>query len=114
MRGSPDVGAAQRFGVAAEAVVQDLFGFQLGKGHNSGFSTARFYVGLARAVAALASGALGRFFSGGDALVMRVLVEVRPNIGMAGPAHVAAHESGSRGGRLSLQKNGEEKKGEEA
>ena len=51
---------------------------------------------------ALASSAFGRFFAGGDAFVMRVFIEVGPNVRVAGAARVAAHEAGGRGRRLRL------------
>jgi hypothetical protein len=45
---------------------------------------------------------------------MGVLVEVGPNVGVAGAAYVAAHETGSSCWLLSFEKKREEKKSEEA
>jgi hypothetical protein len=112
--GAADVGAAQGFGVAAQAVVENLLGLQFRKSNNRGLAAPGFDVGLTGAVAALASGTVWRFFSGGDALVMGVLVEVGPNVGVASAAYVATDETGSRCWLLSFEKKRKEKKGEEA
>jgi hypothetical protein len=98
--GAANVGAAQGFSVTAQAVIENLFGLQLGKGDYASFSPMRFDVRLAGTVAALASGVVRRFFAGCDTLVMRVLVKVRPNVGMARAAHIAPDVTGGSGGRL--------------
>ena len=48
-------------------------------------------------LAAFAAGALRRLLARSDALVVRVLVEVHPDIGMARLTDVAADEAGWRG-----------------
>jgi hypothetical protein len=95
--GSADVGAAQSFRVAPQTVVQNLPGLQLREGHDGSFAAARLDMGLSRAVTPLASGVFGRFLSGGDAFVMRILVKVSPNVRVAGAAYVTADEAGRRG-----------------
>ena len=90
---SADVGAGECLGVAAQAVVLDLLGLELGEGDDAGLSAVGFDVGLAGAVAAFASRVLGRLFAGGDALEVRVLIEFRPDVGMACLARLAAYEA---------------------
>ena len=51
------------------------------------------HVGLARPMAAFAAGARGRQIARGDALEMRVLIEVQPDVRVAGLAGVAAHDA---------------------
>ena len=90
---SADVGAGECLGVAAQAVVLDLLGLELGEGDDAGLSAVGFDVGVAGAVAAFASRVLGRLFAGGDALEVRVLIEFRPDVGMACLARLAAYEA---------------------
>src|SRR5207247_10173462 len=54
----------------------------------------RFHVGRSRTVAALAAGALGGQVSRRDALVMRILVKVEPDVGVADFASFAADVAG--------------------
>jgi len=100
VRGSANVGAGECLGVTAQAVVLDLLGFELGESDNASLSAVGCDVGLAGAVAAFASGMLGRLFAGGDALEMRVLKKLRPDVGMAGFARLAADEAAGGGAPL--------------
>ena len=100
MGGAADVGTAQGFGVAAEAIVQNLLGLELGKSHDGSFAAVRLDVGLTRAVTCLASGTFGRFLTGGDALIVRILVKISPNVRVAGAAHVAPDEARRSSRRL--------------
>ena len=61
--GAPDVGAGKRLGVAAQAIVQDLFRLKLGKGDNRGFSAVGRDVSCPGTVAAFASRMFGRLFA---------------------------------------------------
>jgi hypothetical protein len=54
-----------------------------------------------RPVAAFASGLFCRLFSGSDRFEMWILIEIQPDIGMAGPAWSASHEGiGCLGGGI--------------
>jgi hypothetical protein len=113
--GAANVGAAQGLGVASETVVQNLHRLKLRKSDDGSFAATRLHVGLARAVTGLASSAFGRFFAGGDALVMWVLVEVGPNVGVAGTAYVTTDEAGGgRRLRLSFDSQPAEKEDQDA
>ena len=96
VRGAPDVGAGQRLRVAAQAVIQDLFRFELGESNDGGLSAVGCDVSLPRSMAAFASGMFRRFLASGDALEMRVLKEFRGDVGMAGFAGLAADEAARR------------------
>jgi hypothetical protein len=95
--GTADVGAAQSFRVAPETIVQNLLGLELRKRHDGRFAAARLDMSFTGPMTALASGAFGRFFAGGDAFVVRILVKTGPNVGVAGAAYVTADEAGRRG-----------------
>src|SRR5437667_3010144 len=64
---------------------------------DGGLAAAGLHMSFGGTMAAFAAGALGRQVSSGDALIMRVLVEVEPHVGVAGFAGLAAHVSGGRG-----------------
>ena len=91
--GAPDVGAGESLGMAAQAVVQNPFWFELGKSNDCCLSAESRDVSLPRAVAALASGMFGRLLACGGALEMWVLKEFRRNVGMTGFAGLAAYEA---------------------
>jgi hypothetical protein len=82
--------------MAAQAIIENLLGLQLGKRHDRGFTAARRHMRAPRAVAALAPGVIWRFFAGSNALEVRVLVKLRPNVRMAGFAGVAPDEAARR------------------
>ena len=106
--GSANVRSADGLGMAAQAIVENFLGREFRKSDDAGFAPARLNVRLAGTMAALAAGALGRFFSGSDALEVRVLVEISPDVGMASAADVAAYETGGvgAGGRLGWRRAG--------
>ena len=85
--------------MASEAVVKNLFRLELGEGDDGRLSSVGFDVGLTGPVTAFASGVFRGFLTGCDALEVRVPVEFRPNIWVAGTAGVAADETGSCVGR---------------
>ena len=60
----------------------------------------RFQVFLGRTVTTFAARLLRGLFAGRDALVVRILAEVHPHVGMAGFTGVTAGKPGTRGGRL--------------
>jgi len=99
VRRAADVGAAHRLGMAAQAVVEDLVLGQFGESDYRGLAAPRLNVRLARPMAAFTSGSVGRFFSGSDALIVRVLVKVSPDVRMAGAANVAAYVGGALSGQ---------------
>ena len=106
VRRAADVRPAEGFGVAPQAVVQHCFRPEFGEGDNGRLTAARRYVGLTGAMAALASGPFRRFFAGCEALVMRILVEVCPDVGVAGPANITADIRRAAYG-LGMQRNGQ-------
>ena len=98
MRRAADIGAAHGLGVAAQACVENIVGRKLGERDDGGLAAACPDMLQSGAVATFAAGVIGWFLAGGDTFEVRILVEVRPNVGMAGAANVAAHEGRSRGG----------------
>ena len=64
---------------------------------DGGLASAGLDVSFGGTMAPFAAGALGRQVSSGDALVVRILVEVEPHVGVAGLAGLAAHVAGGRG-----------------
>ena len=84
--------------MATQAAVQDLFRRKIREGNDRVAAALRLDVRFSRPVAAFAARVLWRFFTGGDALVMRIFVKGREDVGMTSPAHVAANVIG-RGGR---------------
>ena len=93
----PDIGLVEIACVARQAGFHDRLGLHQGKGsRDGGLTAARRHVCRARTVAPLATRPLGSFLAGRDALVVRVLVEVEPHVGMARLAYIAAHVAGLR------------------
>ena len=82
--------------MAAQAVVEDRARLELRKSDNRRFAAVRLDVGLRGPVTTLAPGAFGRLFPGSDALEMRILVKLGPNVGVARAAHITAHEGRTR------------------
>lgn len=95
VRTSLDLVSIEVLAVAGEAIVESLLGTHLGKGSDGGFAAARLDVSFPRAVAAFATGSLGRRFSRSDRAIVGVPVEVQPNIRVAGLADVRANIAGS-------------------
>ena len=94
MRRAANIGSAQGFCVAPQTVVQNGLWLKLGEGHDGGLAAARLDVGLARTVAAFASGSFRRLLAGCNALVVGVLIKIGPDVWVAGPANIAAYEGG--------------------
>src|SRR5579883_2630296 len=94
MFGTSNIRFVEVTGMAGQAGLHDGFGAHQGEGAgNRVLTAARLDMRFGRAVAALATRALGRLRSGGDAFEMGVLIEIEPDIGMARPADVTAHIS---------------------
>ena len=91
--GAADVSASERLGVTAQAIVLDFFRLELGKSDDGSFSTVGRDVSFPRTVATLASSVFGRLLTGGHALEVRVLIKLRPDVGMAGLTGLAAYEA---------------------
>ena len=91
MRGSPDIRAADLFSMAAQAIVQHSGWGELGERNDRRFPPPRLDVRLPRTMAAFAPGSIRTFFSAGDGLVVRILVEVGPDIRMARAASLTSH-----------------------
>src|ERR1035441_6630488 len=86
-----DIGLRKIARVAVEAGVQDGFRrHQRERARNCGLTAVRFHVRLPRPVTAFASGALWRLIAAGDALVMRILIEVEPDVRVTGLTYRAA------------------------
>ena len=98
MRRAPDIRAAQGLAVAPQTIVQNLSGMEHRERNDGGFSATCLHMSASRTVAALAPGVFRRFFAGCDAPVVRILVESRPNVGMAGSADIASDIVVGRGG----------------
>src|SRR5688572_8545059 len=81
--------ASQVFRVAAEARVEDSLWRELAERDDRCLAALRLHVRLAGPMAGLAAGVLGRRRSRCQRLVMRILVEIAPNVRMAGSAHCA-------------------------
>lgn len=91
MRGSPDICPADLFGMTSQAIVQHFGWGELGKRNNRRFPAARLDVRLPRTMAALAPGSIRSLFSAGDGLIVRIFVEISPDIRMASAASVASY-----------------------
>lgn len=87
--GSTDFGAVYILGVAIETVVQDAFGSQFTERDDGRLTASRFNVGFARTVASFTTRLFRASISRRDRLIVRVLVEARPNVRMACLAHCA-------------------------
>ena len=92
MGGPADIGSAKRLIVASQAVIHDLPGFELRESDDGCFPAARLDVSLAGTVATLAARPFGRLVARGDALIVRILVEIQPYIGVAGSTDVTSDE----------------------
>jgi hypothetical protein len=96
-----DVRLLEVLRMAREASVQDLLGLHQGERVlDGGLATLRSDVILPRTVTTLAPGLLGRTVARGHRLVVRILIEARPYVGVTGLTGGAAHET--VGWRLSL------------
>lgn len=88
---SPDISAAHVLGMAGEAIVQDFARrHDRERVRDRELATPCFHVCLARAMATLAAGPLGWFLARRDALVVRIFIEIRPDIRVACLADFAA------------------------
>ena len=96
--------AAQSFGMTPKTVVEDILGWELRESDDGGLAAVGVDVGLAGSVTAFASGPFNGFFTGCDALVVRILVEPGENVRMTSPANSAAHV-GRAGYRLRDQQD---------
>lgn len=94
VRASMNIGARQIFAVAGQASLQHLSRLHFRKGPDGRLAAASLDMRLSGAVAAFASRALGRLPSDGNAAVVRVLIEVQPDVGMTRPANLTSHEPG--------------------
>ena len=92
VRRAADICFGEILGVTAQAGIQDLLRLQKREGANGCFAAMRIYVSFPWAVASFASCVLRRFLTGGDTSEMRVLVERKPNVGMARAAYRAPDE----------------------
>ena len=78
--------------MAAQAIVLDFFRLELGKSDDGSLAPVSRNVGLPGTVAAFASGVLRRLLAGDYALEVRILIKLRPDIGMARLTGLAADE----------------------
>src|SRR4051794_35506725 len=92
VRGASNVGAAQRFAVTPQTIVEYLARRQLRERDDGCLAAMRLDMGLAGPMTAFASGPLRRFVTGCDAFEMWIFVESGPHVRMAGAAWIAAHE----------------------
>ena len=79
--------------VAAQAIPEHLFRLQLRKSNDRLLIAFALNVRLSRAMTALASRFLRRFLARGDALEMRILIELQPDVRMTGFANIASDVS---------------------
>ena len=86
-----NIGAGDIFTVAGQAGIQDLRRTHLRERPDSRLAASGLDMSLTGAVTALAAGPLGRFLAAGDASIMRVLIEIQPDVRVTRPAHLAAH-----------------------
>jgi hypothetical protein len=93
VRRPPDVRSGERLRVTAEAFIENLLWLELGKCNDRRLSAARRNVGAAGSVAALASGVLGFLLAGSKTLEVRILVKLRPDVGMACLTRIAADKT---------------------
>lgn len=92
MRGPADIGARKILRVTGEAVVQDFFRLHQREGVRNGrLAAASLDVCLRRAVATFTACPRRRFGSRCNALVVRIFVEVQPDVRVARLADRAAH-----------------------
>lgn len=76
--------------MAAQTCFQSLLRRQFGESFYRGLPSARFDMRFSGSVATLASRALGRLTTRGNALVVRILVKIQINVGMTRTADGAA------------------------
>jgi len=88
--GAANLGSGEIFGVTPQTVVESLNRLQQRESNDRRLPAARFNVGAPGAVTSLTAGALGRLPAAGDALIVRILIKVEPDIGMAGLAYCAS------------------------
>jgi hypothetical protein len=91
---APDVASGKFFSMAPQAFIDNLLRSGFRERENRGFAAASLNVRLAGAVTTLAAGLLRRRAAECDRFVVWVLVEVEPDIRMAGLADRAAKVSG--------------------
>jgi hypothetical protein len=95
-----DVGLGQILCVAVEAGIQYFYGRHQRESAGNGRPASAFpHMTLGRAMATLAAGNGGWKVSRSDALVMRVLIKIEPDVGMADFADLTT-EIASGGGSL--------------
>src|SRR5713226_9520423 len=94
VRRAADIGSAQSFCVAPQTVVQNGLRLKLGEGHDGGLAAARLDVSLTRTMAAFAPCSFGWLLAGSNAPVVGILIKSGPDVGVAGPANVAADKGG--------------------
>ena len=100
---SLDVGLRQVLRMTAQAGIQRLLRLHQRKcARDRGLAAARRDVLLCRSMAAFAARLVRRLLARCDALEVRILVEIHPDVGMAGFTDVTADKSGPRGGRHRL------------
>jgi len=99
--GALDVGFLKVLRVAGETDFHGLFGVhQRERVADGGLSAMGRHVFLPRTVAAFASGQSRRPVARGHCLIVRVLIEGRPHVHVAGLTGVAPHKTGGRRRRL--------------
>jgi hypothetical protein len=99
---APDLGPADVFGVAGEAVVQDTLRRQLAESDDGGLAASSLYVRFSGTMAALTPGLFRRLFARRNGLVMGILIETGPNIRMTCLTNCAAYVRGCAGTRRRL------------
>ena len=102
VRRAQNISARKSFGVTVQTCIQNLSRrHERKRARDRGLSSAGLDMGRGRAVAALAARALGRQVTRRYALIMRILVEVKPDVGVAGLTFLAADVTagGSLGAR---------------
>jgi hypothetical protein len=91
MRRTTDVRTCELTSVTAQTIIKRLSWAYLRERDDGRFAPTRFYVRLAGSVTAFAARFLRRAIAGRDRTVMRVLIEVQSDVGMARPAYSASH-----------------------
>jgi len=99
--GPLDVGFLKILGVAREANFQGLLGWHQGEGVPDGrLAAAGRQVFLSRTMTAFATGLVRRPIAPRESLIVRILIEARPYVGVTGFTCVAAHVTGGCRWRL--------------
>src|ERR1035441_4104764 len=100
---SPDIGPRQIARMTPQAGVQHLLRLHQRKCPRDGrLPAARLHVLPCRSMTTFAARLLLRLLTRRDALVVRILIEVHPYVGMAGFTRVTAGKTGTRGRRRRL------------